>query len=208
MEAKKFKELQKAEAQKKRDSYLAARRRSSARAQHQEEVENMYEKISPEYLTVYDEQNLQDDMETLDDGPSEHFEAINYRRTESYSSFDVQNNAELILRELFVPIQEENCEGDIVQDAHEDRKMFKRNRRNTGGDLSWTGTQRSLPAKRFSFTSGNGSSGSRRPSDKFRSSISSNTVSEDTNISHHKRRRAIVFSTQLSVHEDSYSTVV
>ena len=215
-EAQKYKNKQKIEAEKRREQYLAAKRRPSARDRHQmEEVENLYEKISPEYLTNFDNDDMDDDI--IEDMPDQEYNDI-YRRTESYSSFDTPNNAELILRELFVPIQENEVlnekETMDVQNSITSSVSKKHQRRRKTSDYSLTSKRPSLHSMTVHRESV-GYNSRRRSSDRFRNSISSNPVSDDNHQIHHqKRRRALVFSPQLSVFEDSnndndnYSTVV
>ena len=157
----------------------------------QKDLENMYEKISPEYLNTSIVSNVN---ETLDrEGKEE--EAKIVPRTGS----NEESNAEyLLIRQLFHPKEEDQPDQAPLQIKRTSRreKFKSRMRRYTADFLE------------------SDISASKSGSMRMRSSVSSSTIQEDEKVlslymtQSQRRRRALVFSTRLSFSDDTYTTVV
>lgn len=158
-----------------------------------------YEKINRVY---YIEENTIDSSNTLQ---QESF--YSNIRTESIASKDTQsNNAELILRELFVPIQEEDAAAAVKMDAkvfkktwkrqHWSVKDFPRRSRRSTSDLHHKKLHSSLK-QRSSLQLQN-----------MRTSVSSSSVVVSPDYYQRSRRPAIVFNSQLSYSDETHSTML
>lgn len=131
--------------------------------------------------------------------------------TESVASKDTiqttSNNAELILRELFVPIQEEVAEVKVAvatksfaKPRHWSVKDFPRRSRRSTSDLQQQASKRRLHSslkQRSSLQSMRTLSSS---------SVSASVIHPDPH--QRSRRPAIVFNNQLSYSDETYSTMV
>ena len=160
---------------------------SEKRDSRQEDFDLHYEKINEMYYS----------------GDKFVEESFYSNRTESIASKDAHgNNAELILRELFVPVKEEAQKGQKTKPPrHWSVKDFRSrptSRRSTS-DFHATKRLHSSLKQRSSLQGM-----------MMRSSVSSTSVMtpEDNWTSIQRRRPAIIFNTQLSYSDATHSTMV
>ena len=182
-EAKLWKHRQMLEAQKKRECGTSSRRRSSNFNQgNLDELNDKYDKIDASYLTVLDEDNVDESAD------SDQADTINFRRQQ-----DTINSAEMILRELFVVPSKEELQDTpplvMEKSRGSRRERFRdRVRRYTMMDIPSEPSQG--VSRKISFSSNQAPLPSQLPAVNY------------------TRRRAVVFSNDLSFSDDNYSTVV
>ena len=158
-------------------THLSQRKSFSSTSAAPNDIENMYDKINPEYLTTVRSESFV----TVNDSFK-----MKSRTSQSSLTYEESNNnaAELILRELFVP---------IVQEDHV--LVVDKNRKSRRYTVEFQDADEfsSLP-RGFS-------------SDK-RTSVPL-AFQDDKNLNMTiQRRRGAIISTRLSVSNDAYSTVV
>ena len=161
-----------------------------------------YEKINQTYYI---------DENTFDNAMQQESCYSNLRTVTSVASKDTStqtktsNNAELILRELFVPIQEEvevfNAAKSSAKPRHWSVKDFPRRSRRSTTDLQQQVTNR---RKLHSSLKQRSSLQSMRTLSS--SSVSASVIHSDPH--QRSRRPAIVFNNQLSYSDETYSTMV